>query len=138
VTPTVFDDLAALLAAPPLDLGASGWVVVEPAMAGAFAAATLAPWPSGGVAPTLLLSLTNRLLPELLQVPAAATGVNYGAASVRFGPTVAVGSKVRISATLIEAVEVSGGVQTAVRITVESDSGQEPPCEVVSLSRWLR
>ncbi len=150
--PTVFEDLAALAGAPPLDLGVTDWITIEPAMVSAFERSTGVghegvvagggQGPPGDDAraapPLLILSLTNRLLPELLQVPGAATGVNYGAVSVRFHDFVPAGSRVRASASIIEAAVVPGGVQTTVRIAVEVEGGTGPVCVVDSLSRWLR
>ncbi|HET6966210.1 MAG TPA: hypothetical protein VFH58_15650 [Acidimicrobiales bacterium] len=130
---TVFTDLADLLSAPPLELGATGWVEVSAAEVADFETAT-----GGPVSPYLALSLTNRFLPDLLQVPAAASGVNYGADSVRFGPVVAEGDRVRAAASLVSASEVSGGIQTTVEIRIEVDGAPEPACVVRSLSRWLR
>ena len=142
MNPAVFDDLDELLRAAPLDLGATDWITVEPLSVTAFGASTFG-GPSGASAetipPYMLVSLTNRLLPDLLQVPGAASGVNYGAESVRFGDPVAVGSRVRARAVLVTAAEVKGGIQTTVEITVEgAGSSGEPPCVVRSLSRWLR
>ena len=144
MTAAVFDDLDRLLGAAPVALGPSGWVTVDEAAIRAFVSAigaAQAPGGSaGGVPPMLLLALTNRLLPELLQVPGAASGVNYGAESVRFGAPVPVGTKVRASAVLTACREVPGGVQTEIEISVEAEgrSDAEPACTVRSLSRWLR
>jgi acyl dehydratase len=133
VTPTVFDDLADLLEAAPLDLGGTAWTEVGAAELTRFEEAT-----SGPVSGYLALSLTNRFLPDLIQVPAASTGVNYGAESVRFGPPLGPGARVRAVARLTAASEVAGGVQTTVEITVEVAGAAEPACVVRSLSRWLR
>ena len=149
MTASVFDDLDRLLAAAPAELGTSGWVAVDRPAVEAFRAAVgaspAAGAPAAGAAtagdvpPMLLLSLTNRLLPELMQVPGAASGVNYGAESVRFGPPVAVGSRIRATAVLAGCREVPGGVQTEVEIRIEAEgSAPEPACVVRSLSRWLR
>jgi acyl dehydratase len=87
--------------------------------------------------PYFALSLTNRFLPDLLQVPASSSGVNYGAESVEFGPPLSAGDRVRGAAALVGAAEVKGGVQTTVEIRVEVDGAAEPACVVRSLSRWL-
>ena len=163
MTVAVFDDLDRLLAAAPAELGPSGWVTVDEAAVRAFRASVGAAADATGAAgsgssegssagevpPLLLLSLTNRLLPELLQVPGAASGVNYGAEWVRFGAPVPVGCRVRAAATLAGCREVPGGVQTEIEIRVEADGGDAdssgadggdagPACAVMSLSRWLR
>ena len=129
----MFTDLDDLLAAPPLYLGATEWVRISETDVVRFEAATGAP-----VSPYFALSLTNRFLPELMSVPAAASGVNYGAESVRFGAALQAGARIRGAASLVTASEVKGGVQTTVEIRVEVDGSDEPACVVQSLSRWLR
>jgi acyl dehydratase len=130
--PAVYDSLAALLEAPPVDLGATEWVLVGDGEVADFARST-----GGDVSPYFALSLTNRFLPDLLQVPASSSGVNYGAESVEFGPPLSAGDRVRGAAALVGAAEVNGGVQTTVEIRVEVDGAAEPACVVRSLSRWL-
>lgn len=133
-----FDDLDDLLSAPGVDLGATEWIDVGPGAAADFARATGLRSDGAGLAPYHVLSLTNRLLPELIQVPAASSGVNYGAECVRFGPPVEIGMRVRARAALVEAREAPGGIQTTIEITVESEGAAEPACVVRSVSRWLR
>jgi acyl dehydratase len=128
----VFQDFEELRRAGPTDLGTTDWVTVDPEEVEAFARAT---WVSNST-PFLALSLTNRFLPELLQVPAASNGINYGADEVRFGPPVAAGDRVRVRAQLLEVTEVGGGLQTRVQIRVEVAGAAEPSCVVESLSRW--
>jgi acyl dehydratase len=140
VAPTVYDDLESLLRSAGTDLGATEWRVLEEWQPAVFAAATRTPVPGRGDAapPFLVLALTNMFLPELLEVPAASSGVNYGTGSVRFGPGVRPGDRVRGRATVSETSEVAGGVQTMIEIRVEVDGRDEPACVVESLSRWMR
>ena len=128
----VYTSLDELLKAPPLDLGATEWVVVGEGEVADFSGST-----GGEVTPYFALSLTNRFLPNLLLVPGAASGVNYGAESVSFGRPLVAGDRVRGAAALLRADEVRGGVQTTVEIRVEIDGSDEPACVVRSLSRWL-
>ncbi|HLI54921.1 MAG TPA: hypothetical protein VKU88_11385 [Acidimicrobiales bacterium] len=132
-----FSTLGELLEAPPVHLGESGWCAVDAASVAAFAAATGSGQSDGLVPSWLILSLTNRLLPDLLEVPEASSGVNYGAESVRFGPPVSVGSRLRVEARLIAAEPAGGGVQTTVRMVVRAEGADEAACVVDSLSRWL-
>lgn len=139
-SPVTFAALERLLGAAPLELGATGWATVEEGAVAAFRRATGTDAGAGGgtVVPALmLLSLTNYFLPQLMQVPAAASGVNYGAESARFGPPARIGQRVRGSATLVAVEPVAGGVQSIVEIRVEVDGEAEPACVVRSLSRWL-
>ncbi|HET9731148.1 MAG TPA: dehydratase [Acidimicrobiales bacterium] len=133
MTPTVFAEPDALLRAAPLDLGGTAWVEIGAGEVSSFEAGT-----GGAVSGYYALSLTNRFLPELLQVPGASSGINYGAETVRFGAPLRAGDRVRGAARLVAASEVGGGVQTAIEITVEVAGTDRPACVVRSLSRWLR
>ena len=134
----VFETPDDLLGGVGLDLGSTAWATVDAVDVTRFASATGTPAGPGEVPPLMVLALTNRFLPDLLQVPGASSGVNYGTGSVRFGVAVSAGDRIRASARLSEAVEVPGGVQTSVEITVELEGSPEPACVVESLSRWMR
>jgi acyl dehydratase len=137
---TVFQDLDELLSAGRRDLGATGWVELTPSVLTDFSAATWSPARHDGnlAPPMLLLSLTNRFLPDLLEVRGSSSGINYGAGKVRFDAPARPGDHVRASAVLLEATEVPGGVQTTVQIRIEVQGSETPACTVESLSRWLR
>jgi hypothetical protein len=142
LAPAVFDDLDALLGAAGLDLGVTDWYPLTAAQLEQFAAATGRP-PASALAaaeasPWLVLSLTNLFLPQLLLVPAASTGVNYGTGAVRFPGPARAGDRVRGGARIVEAAEIPGGVQTTIEIRVEVEGGGEPAAVVESLSRWMR
>ena len=85
----------------------------------------------------LTLSLSNALLPEIVEVRGISMGVNYGVGKVRFPSPVLVGSRIRASAVLDAVEEVSGGVQTTMLITVETEGGTKPACVIESISRYL-
>ena len=140
VAQTRFDSPDELLSAVGRDLGTTPWMSVDPASADQFDRATEhASEARDRVPPLLLLSLTNHFLPQLLEVGGISSGVNYGANSVRFGTAAArTGDRLRAIATVIDAAEVPGGVQTTIRIVVEVEGAPEPACVVDSLSRWLR
>jgi len=140
VAAVVFDDVDSLLGAVGRDLGVTSWCTLDEAQLGGYAAATWSPVPLPGepAPPLLLLALTNRFLPELLDVRGASSGINYGAGRVRFGAAVAPTERVRGRATMTEAVTVPGGVQTTIEVRVEVEGGHEPACVVESLSRWMR
>ena len=67
----------------------------------------------------LTLSLTNKMLPDLIRVDGISMGINYGTEKVRFPSPVLVDSRVRGGAELISVDEVSGGYQAVIRVTVE-------------------
>jgi acyl dehydratase len=85
----------------------------------------------------LTLALSNMLLPQLLQVPAASSGVNYGTGKVRFPAPVPEGSRIRAGAEITAVEEVAGGLQTTVLVTLELEGSTKPACVIESLSRWL-
>ena len=85
----------------------------------------------------LTLSLSNALLPEIVEVEGISMGVNYGVGKVRFPAPVPVGSRIRASAELLAADDVPGGVQTTIRVTVELEGSDKPACVIESLSRYL-
>jgi acyl dehydratase len=85
----------------------------------------------------LTLSITNLFLPQLLRVPAAKLGVNYGANKVRFPAPVPVGSRVRMGAEIIDVQDVPGGVQVTARNTMEIEGHDKPGCVVEAISRFL-
>ena len=139
VAQTRFDSPDELLAAVGRNLGTTPWLTVEPVSTDQFDRATeRASGAHGRVSPFMLLSLTNYFLPQLLEVGGISSGINYGASSVRFGDAARAGDRLRATATIIDAAEVPGGVQTTIRIVVEVEGATEPGCAVESLSRWLR
>ncbi len=149
---TTIDGLAGLRAAVGHDLGTSDWVVITQDRVDTFAEATGDhQWihvdverarhesPFGGPIAHgyLTLSLTNQLLPEVVEVRGVSSGVNYGANKVRFPAPVPVGSRVRAHVRLDAADDVVGGVQTTMTITMELEGSTKPACVVEALSRWL-
>jgi acyl dehydratase len=85
----------------------------------------------------LTLSITNTFFPDLLRVPGATMGVNYGANKVRFPAPVPVDSRIRMGCEIIDVDDVAGGVQVTTRNTVEIEGGDRPACVVEAISRYL-
>jgi len=117
-------------------LGPTDWAEVSDPLVAKFEEAVGGPDAGAFVPPFLLLALTNRLLPQLIDVKGASSGVNYGTGEVRFGPPVAVGSLVRASAVVTAADPVAGGYQTLTRITVAVAGREEPGCVAEAISRY--
>ncbi len=150
--PTVFASPDALLEAVGRELGRSDWLVIDQARIDTFADATgdhqwihvdpdaAADGPFGATIAHgyLTLALTNQFLPEIMQVDGVSMGINYGTNKVRFPQPVTVGSRIRASAVLTGAEEISGGVQSLVTVTVEIEGQAKPACVVESVSRFLR
>ena len=85
----------------------------------------------------LTMSLSNMFLPQIVEVTDVSMGINYGTDSVRFPAPVVVGSRIRAGAELIAVTDITNGVQTTIRITIETDGGKKPNCVIDSLSRWM-
>jgi acyl dehydratase len=135
---TVFEGVEELQGAVGRHLGFSEWVTLTQERVDAFDVATGSRSDNRGtVPPYLTLSLSNFLLPQILEVHNISMGVNYGAGRVHFPAPVPIGSRVRGGAELVAADPVAGGVQTTIVITVEIDNADEPACVIESLSRWL-
>ncbi|NLV55861.1 MAG: MaoC family dehydratase [Acidimicrobiales bacterium] len=149
---TILDGLDAVRAAVGTDLGTSDWVTVTQEQVGLFADATgdhqwihvdveraRAESPFGGPIAHgyLTLALSNRFLPQIVEVRGVSAGLNRGTGKVRFPAPVPVGSRLRASARLDDATDVAGGVDTTITITIEREGGDKPVCVIESLSRWL-
>jgi acyl dehydratase len=85
----------------------------------------------------LTLSITNQLLPQLMQVPGATMGVNYGTNKVRFPAAVPVGARIRMGCEIVDTEDVPGGVQVVTRNTVEIEGAEKPACVVEAISRFM-
>ena len=73
---------------------------------------------------------------QILVVTDATMGVNYGLNKVRFPAPVPVGSRIRLTATLVDIEEVKGGaVQLVVGGVVEREGSDKPVCVLESLTR---
>ncbi len=149
--PTVLENTDALRAAVGRHLGYSDWLMIDQDRVNLFADATddhqwihvdpakAADGPFGGPIAHgyLTMALTNRFLPEVVEVRNISMGINYGVNKVRFPAPVPVGSRVRAGVQLAECSEVAGGVQTVMVITVEIDGGAKPAAVVEAVSRYI-
>ena len=145
---TILDGPDAVRAAVGTHLGFSDWLLMEQDRVNTFADATgdhqwihvdperAAAGPFG--APIahgyLTMSLSNFFLPQIIETRGFSAGINYGVDKVRFPSPVKVGDRVRAGAELME---VTDGLQTLVRITIEIEGSDRPACVIDSLSRWL-
>ena len=149
---TVFESLDEVRAAVGTTLGTSDWFDVTQERVNLFAEATgdhqwihtdveraRSESPYGGPIAHgyLTLSLTNLVMPQVVEVRGASLGVNYGTGKVRFPAPVPVGSRVRGTAELVACDEIPGGVQTTIVVTIEVEGGTKPACVAESISRWL-
>jgi acyl dehydratase len=150
VQPRHFDGLDALRAAAGSHLGVSGWRTVSQAQIDQFAAATgdhqwihvdperAKAGPFGGTVAHgfLTLSLIPALLADVYSVSGVSMAVNYGLDRVRFPAPTLSGSRVRASVDLVEARDVTGGLQVSTEVTVEAEGRPKPVCVAVTLARF--
>lgn len=85
----------------------------------------------------LTLSLLVPMWSQILVVSDMTMGINYGLNKVRFPAPVPAGSKVRMTATLLDTEEVKdGGLQLTVAGVIEREGGGKPVCVVEALMRY--
>ena len=85
----------------------------------------------------LTMALSNMLVPTVIGLDGFSMGINYGVDRVRFPAAVPVGARIRSGVELVEVSDVSGGIQTLMRITMEVDGSEKPACVIESLARWI-
>ena len=149
---TVFDGIEAVRAAAGTHLGYSEWTAITQERVDQFADATgdhqwihvdpvraRAESLFGGPVAHgyLTLSLSNELLPQIVEVRGISMGVNYGVDKIRFPSPVLVGSRVRAGAELLAVTNVPGGIQTSMRVTITVEGETKPACVIDSLSRYF-
>ena len=76
----------------------------------------------------LTLSLLIPMYSQVLTVSDAKMGVNYGLNKVRFPAPVPVGSRIRLTATLADVEEVTGGLQVTAAAVIEAEGSDKPVC----------
>ena len=84
----------------------------------------------------LTLSLFVPMWSQVLVVTDVGMAVNYGLNKVRFPAPVPVGSKVRLTATLVDVEEVKGGLQLTIGGVIEREGGDKPVCVLESVTRF--
>jgi acyl dehydratase len=86
----------------------------------------------------LTLSLLIPMWTQVLVVTDVTMAVNYGLNKVRFPAPVPVGSRIRLTATLEEVKEVSGGLQITAAAVIECEGTDKPVCIAEPVFRFLR
>jgi len=151
VTPARFESADALRGAIGKRLGPSSWLRIEQSRIDQFADATddhqwihvdverakQGPFGAPIAHGYHTLSLVNHILPQLLTVPTARMGVNYGCNKVRFPAPVPVGARIRAVGQITEVETLPDSVQVVVRVTVEIEGGGKPACVADTVSRFV-
>ena len=84
----------------------------------------------------LTLSLLIPMWSQVLTVTDTTMAVNYGLNKVRFPAPVPVGAKLRLTATLADVEEITGGYQLTVAAVIEREGGDKPVCIAESVFRF--
>jgi acyl dehydratase len=85
----------------------------------------------------LTLSLLIPMWSQVLTVTDVAMAVNYGLNKVRFPAPVPVGSQLRLTATLKDVEEITGGYQLTASAVIEREGGDKPVCIAELVVRFL-
>ncbi|MTD12460.1 MaoC family dehydratase [Nakamurella sp. YIM 132087] len=134
------------------ELGTSGWHTVDQSLITAFAHATddfeaIHLDPGRGIEAGLggtiahglyTLALGPKFLYEIFEVRGHRLGLNYGFDRVRFTAPVTVGSRVRMSATLVRAAPLDGGTRFTIRQRFEIEGRERPACVADALVAYFR
>ena len=148
---TVLHGVDEVRAAVGRDLGSSGWLTITQDRVDLFADATddhqwihvdperAKDGPFGATIAHgyLTVALSNRFLPEIVDVQGFSAGVNYGVDKVRFPAPVRVGARIRGGGALVHVEDVKGGVQATIRVAVEIEGSDRPGCVVDTISRFF-
>jgi len=84
----------------------------------------------------LTLSLLVPLWLQVLTVTDATAVVNYGLNKVRFPAAVPVGGRIRLTATLTDVTEVTGGLQITASAVIELEGSGKPACVAEPVFRF--
>ncbi|SDT81200.1 MaoC family dehydratase [Actinoplanes derwentensis] len=148
---TIVHGLDGLTSLAGTDLGHSGWLEITQERISTFADATgdhqwihvdverasQGPFGAPIAHGYLTLSLVIPLFTQLLHVEGITMGVNYGLEKVRFPSPVRVGSRIRLTATVVSVEKVAGeGVQAVYDFTVEIDGAPKPACVARPVYRY--
>jgi acyl dehydratase len=140
--PRVISGVRGLLDAVGTELGVSEWITVDQALINSFADVTGDDY-WGHVDPVrareselgvtiahglLTLSLHPRVLYSLVEFEGFKQMFHYGYDRVRFPAALPVDARVRVIATLTDAVETPEGVRASIRFVFESESADKPVC----------
>ena len=83
----------------------------------------------------LILSLIPKFLEETISFSNIKMGINYGLDKVRFTNPVPSGAKIRARITVVEVVDVQGGVKYKNKVLLEIEGVEKPACvaEMIAL-----
>ena len=147
----IFTQIDELRAAAGTTMGPTEWLTIEQSRVDGFADATddhqwihvdversrHGPFGATIAHGYLTLSLCSYFLPQLMRVEISGMGINYGLDRVRFPAPVRVGSRIRGRGEIISVTDVTGGIQTVVRVTIEVEGSERPACVADTISLFM-
>jgi acyl dehydratase len=81
------------------------------------------------------LSIIPMLSRQVFGMEGFTFALNYGLNRVRFPAPLPVGSRVRLSVKVLEVLDIPGGAQTTMEMTVEREGGDKPVCVAETIVR---
>ena len=81
------------------------------------------------------LSIVPMLSRQVFGMEGFTFALNYGLNKVRFPAPLPVGSRVRLSVKVLEVLDIPGGAQTTMEMTVEREGGEKPVCVAETVVR---
>jgi acyl dehydratase len=81
------------------------------------------------------LSIVPMLSRQVFGMEGFAFALNYGLNRVRFPAPLPVGSRVRLTVKVLEVLDIPGGAQTTMEMTVEREGGEKPVCVAETVVR---
>ena len=85
----------------------------------------------------MTLALVIPLWSEVVSVARTSMSINYGLNKVRFPTPVRVGSRLRLTGTLVSIDPVDGGVQVAADLLMEIEGETKPACAAQAVYRFF-
>jgi|SRR6478735_6490542 len=83
----------------------------------------------------LVMSMIPRLMDRIYTIKGVAVGLIYGSNRVRFISPIPVDARLRLQASMIEAVPKADGTQVVLKVVVEAD-GVDKPVVVAEVVNW--
>ena len=147
----IFENPRDLLGADGLQIGPTDWITIEQDRINSFADATndhqwihvdIERARSGPFGATiahgyLTMSLASYFLEQMIDVRGYAHGVNVGMDRVRFLNPVKVGARIRARGEIASVEEKGGGIQSTIRVTIETEGEEKPACVLDTISRYF-
>lgn len=114
------------------ELGRTPWIMLDQARVRAFSTAASTDslqegrLPVSFVPPWMVLACLSPLVKDLYEVTGVAARINYGTESVTFDRAVAIGTRVRANATVVDATSTPVGHRLTLRLVMHAETHDDP------------